>query len=401
MIECPAAAVLAARLRSKGASVNALAQPEPGVGGNGILMALSWVDRRGACAGIGVVAHQDDTSGMALAEQTMAEWARLLRSRRLLIADAPPQCWGGRRTLDLIWRKLRATRSRRVFVIGIPLASAAELDGLRRSGVVFVAGLDEVPDGATVMYPAHGAALPVRAEAAARGLTVLDTTCPRLSPVLTDAARYGARGDAVAVIGRAGDAALPTVLSHAGPTAVVVEDTAGVCDIPSPASGGISFVIEPGVSADAAMPAVKALRSRFPSLRGHHFDALCEAAADRAGTIAAVAAASEVMLVLTGTRHDDDLQTVARSCGAHPDVRPVTAPTDIDVDALAPATTIGIAATRSAPASLPTEVQRALSGMGPISVRHRQQSTDPLPDLTLQAPVHEPGHGRQIRGPLV
>src|ERR1700733_3951202 len=174
MITSGAAQLLAATTGS--------ATTDPGTA-DGVMIAVSYLDRYGRAGGYALVADPDNEKR---AEETARAWMRVLRSRRLTIADVPALCWGGQRAQAMI------TEAAADYVVGRPV-------GTHTARVV--ADLDQVPDGARVALPAHGESLAVRAEAAARGMGVTDATCPLVAGVHADAAAYASRGDTVVVIG--------------------------------------------------------------------------------------------------------------------------------------------------------------------------------------------------------
>jgi len=267
------------------------------------------------------------------------------------VADVPALCWGGRRALRLIKEP--------VVSLGRPAGAA---------GIASVADLDRVPDDATIMLPAHGATLAARAEIAARGLRVIDATCPLVAAVQADAATRAADSDLVVVIGDHGHAATRVLAEHAGDAAVVISCPEEVAGLACRWSSRVSFVIEPGLSAERAMPVLRALRARFPRLHGHHLDALCDATSDREQTIAAVAAASELVLVLGADE---------RITGTP--VRVITQLSDLNPSMLNDATVIGLVTGLSCDPALSREVITAISGLGPLSVRRRGTRTRGYP----------------------
>jgi 4-hydroxy-3-methylbut-2-enyl diphosphate reductase len=374
-VRCAAAPQLAADLASRPGAGAVDLGPAP-EGGSGVLFAVSYADRHGVCGGLGVAAHRDDPVGVRAAEQTVARWADVVRSRRLLVADSGGLCWGGRRLLRLAET---AARQGPVFMIGRPVAGPAALDHLAATGVRTVRDLDEVPDHAQVVFPAHGVPLGVRVEAAARGLTVLDGTCPLVAAAHADAAGYAARGDTVVVIGRPGHAAVPVLTTYAaaGAEPVVVASRAGAESVAGPGIGEVSFVVDPAMPVEEVMPVVAGLRHRFPRLAGHHFDALCDVASDGAQVLASVASACDLMLIVAGGA-DAEAESAARAVtGRGSRVRLVTRPADLERADLAEATSVGLAAVLTAPEDLAGQVMELLAGLGPLSVRHRGVRTAP------------------------
>jgi 4-hydroxy-3-methylbut-2-enyl diphosphate reductase len=343
MITSGAAQLLAATTGS--------ATTDPGTA-DGVMIAVSYLDRYGRAGGYALVADPDNEKR---AEETARAWMRVLRSRRLTIADVPALCWGGQRAQAMI------TEAAADYVVGRPV-------GTHTARVV--ADLDQVPDGARVALPAHGASLAVRAEAAARGMRVTDATCPLVAGVHADAAAYASRGDTVVVIGDPAHAATRVLAEQAGEAGVVVTGTDEVGRLAGVDPERVSFVIDPGLRTEHALAILAVLRRRFPQLRGHHFDVLCDAASDRARTIESVAATSELMLVVTGSPADlpPVLVNTARATA-------VTRLADLSPDLLDGITSVGLASTLSAPAGLADDVVRALSGLGPLSVVRHAAST--------------------------
>lgn len=323
----------------------------------GVMFAVSYLDRYGRPGGYALVA---DAYQEKRAEEIARRWMRVLRSRRLTIADLPALCWGGQRAQAMI------AEAEPNYVVGRPVSAG---DG------VIVTDLDGVPDGARVALPAQGASLAVRAEAAARGMRVTDATCPLVAAVHADAAGYASRGDTVVVIGDPAHAATRVLAEQAGGARIIISDAGDVRDLTGVGSDQVSFVIDPAMRTEQALAILALLRRRFPHLRGHHFDVLCDAASDRARTIESVAAASELMLVVT--RDQDSVTRGQDSVTRDQDAgwTPVRRLADLTADLLEPITSVGLASTLSAPPGLADEVVRALSGLGPLTIRRRRVTT--------------------------
>ena len=381
VVECAAARLLAVtpdRLLGS----DEVAQPCRAGDGHGVMFTVSWLDRGGTAAGFALIAHRDDAAGVAAAEREAARWRAAVRSRRLLVAGTGGLCPGGQRAARAI--EDAAGTGAPVFVLGHPVADPGTLRRLRRKGIRVAQDLSEVPDDGVVAVPAHGAGIGDRAEAAARGLAVVDGTCPLVAAAQADALRYAERGDVVVVVGRAGHAALPALAGHAGPAVVAGSAAeAGSVSLP-PGTGGreVSFVVDPAMPADEAMQIITALRERFPDLRGHHFDVLCEVASDWTRTVAAVAAGSELVLALTARADSGEVDAIRAACRPGVPVRVVRSLADLDAETLRQASVIGLVTALSAPADLESQVTSALAGLGPLSVRHRGTRTQPAPAMT-------------------
>jgi len=216
----------------------------------------------------------------------------------------------------------------------------------------------------------------VRAEAAERGLDVIDATCPLVAGVHAEARKFAERGDDLVLIGQAGHAAAPGIVGQAPGRTTVVSTPASTATLRASDPKRVSYLLQPGIPVEDAGPVTAALRSRFPALHAPHPDGFCYAASDRAETIRAIASASDVMLVL-GSADSPDTRHVcglARDRGAKTHVVAETG--DIVPAVISGASAIGIAESTSAARDLADQVTEALSGLGPLSVTSRRVSTE-------------------------
>ncbi len=386
-VRCGAGPLLASVLRAQGWRVRhaPLRIPEPveasgSAAGDSVLFACSYLDREGNTTGFAVAAGSGDRVGASAAKRTVGEWWQVLRSRRLVIADSDPWCGGAHRAVQAV--RQAGVGAGRLWMVG---GAAAVAD---HPGVRAVSGVEQVPDGGVLVLGAHGAPAPVAAQAVARGLAVVDATCPLVARVCADVRRYAARGDTVLLIGRSAHAVAATYLGQAPGGVVLVGDLAGARALSVPDPERVSFVVETGMVDRDAMAVLAVLRARFPRLRGHHFDALCHAASDRAATVGAVAVGADVLLVL-GRGEDPDSQAVAAAASEGGTATHfVDGLSRLRPEWLASATTVGLVRARSAPPLLADQVREALSGLGPLSVVRRTTTTraDP-PEQAAGAPL--------------
>lgn len=354
------------------------------------IITASYLDRAGQATGFGVAARADDGAALAACTELVRQWAAVLRSRRLVAADADPDCAGARAAIEAA---LSASRDGPVYLLGQPVASTGELARLAEAGVMIVADLDEVPESAVVVFPAHGVPLPVRAEVAARGLRVVDATCALVADVHKDIRTYADRGDTVVLTSGAEEgAAEPVSVSQAPESVLPVRKLA---DVPDPrkswiAPDRISVVVQTGMPVEEATEMLAVLRARFPLVRGQHYDALCYAATDRAAAVKQVAASSDLVLVL-GDAADPDAMHMRAEAAACSAVHTVAAVGDIEAGWLTGVDTVGVVLSRSARPGLVTQVSEALSGLGPLTVVNRQVRTSPGQTQTwLPTPEPEP-----------
>ena len=373
----PAAPLVGATLLRKGtrvryAPVTHCADPSHDDGGATVFVA-TCPQRDGSTAAVAAVASAADRVTVAAARSAVDEWSAVFGTRRLLTA-ASPWCSGATQALGEARRAVAGRRS--VHVYGQLAADGQAISELAGEGAVFVTSLDEVPDGATVIFPAHGVSAEAHAEAAARELEIIDATCPLVAGVHAEARKFAERGDDLVLIGQADHAAAPGIVGQAPGKTKVVSTPASTATLRVSDPKRVSYLLQPGIPVEDSRPVTAALRSRFPALHAPHPDGFCYAASDRAETIRAVASASDVMLVLgsadsADTRH---LSGLARKCGARAHIVGETG--DIVPAVLSGTGTIGMAESTSAAPELARQVTEALSGLGPLSVISRRVSTD-------------------------
>jgi 4-hydroxy-3-methylbut-2-en-1-yl diphosphate reductase len=373
----PAAPLVAGTLLRKGkrvghGSVRHCADPS-GDDGGAVLFVATCQQRDGSTAAVAAAASPADRVAVAAARSAVEEWSAVLGTRRLL-TGASPWCAGATQALTGARRAVDGRRT--VHVLGELAAGSDALSELAEQGAVFVRSLDEVPDDATVVFPAQGVPAEVHARATARGLEVIDATCPLVRHAHAEARKFAERGDDVLVIGQPGHVAVAGIVGQAPAVATLVSSPGNTAALRVTDSRRVSYLLQPGIPVEDSAPVVAALRSRFPALRGPHPDGFCYAASDRAETVRVIASAADAVLVL-GAPDDPDgrrISALARDSGAHTHV--VSAVCDITPAMVTGAGVIGIAESTSASPALAAQVTDALSGLGPLSVTSRRVSTE-------------------------
>jgi 4-hydroxy-3-methylbut-2-enyl diphosphate reductase len=306
-----------------------------------------------------------------------ARWRRALRPRTVLLASPRSFCAGVERAIAAVERVL-ASSAHPVYVRKQIVHNTHVVRDLQRRGAVFVEELDDVPDGATVVFSAHGVSPAVQAEARRRGLRTLDATCPLVAKVHTEARRFAERGDTIVLIGHAGHEETEGTLGHAPADTVLVETAADVAGVTVADATRVSYLTQTTLAVDEAAGVVAALRERFPALKGAHSADICYATTNRQNALRAVAAESDLVLVVGSANSSNSLRLVELSarCGAPAylieDVR------DVDLDWLAGAGTVGLTAGASAPPVLVDEVISALRGLGAVTVQVREVTAETL-----------------------
>jgi 4-hydroxy-3-methylbut-2-enyl diphosphate reductase len=286
----------------------------------------------------------------------------------VVLANPRGFCAGVERAIEVVERAL-ALFPLPVYVRHEIVHNRYVVEGLKAKGVVFVEELDQVPDGATVIFSAHGVSAGVVRAAQARGLTVIDATCPLVTKVHLEVRRHHAEGREVVLIGHAGH---PEVLGTMG------QVTGGVHLVASPADvarlsvrdpGRLAFVTQTTLSVDDTARVVSALRARFPAIVGPPKEDICYATQNRQEAVKRLADACDLVLVIgaPNSSNSNRLAEVARGHGRPAHL--IEGAEDIDPNWLADAATVGITAGASAPEVLVAGVVERLSGGDPARVR--------------------------------
>ncbi len=257
---------------------------------------------------------------------------------------------------------------------------------LQARGAVFVDELDAVPDGATVVFSAHGVSPMVRTEAADRGLEVIDATCPLVTKVHVEARRFATRGDTVILIGHAGHEEVEGTLGEAADQTILVqgaEDVAGL-EVDDPTR--VSYLTQTTLAVDDTVEIIKALRARFPALRGPASDDICYATTNRQDALSAIAAESDLVLVVGSANSSNSVRLVelARRHGTPSYL--IDDAGDIRPEWLDGVGVVGLTAGASAPPRLVDAVITALAQLAPITVVERETTRETV-HFTLPAAV--------------
>jgi 4-hydroxy-3-methylbut-2-enyl diphosphate reductase len=296
--------------------------------------------------------------------------------RVVLLAAPRSFCAGVERAIEVVERMLEQCTP--VYVRKQIVHNRHVVADLEARGAVFVDELDEVPDGATVVFSAHGVAPQVRADAARRALRVVDATCPLVTKVHAEARRFAARGDTVVLVGHAGHEEVEGTLGEAPDRTLLVADAAGVAalDVPDPAR--VSYLTQTTLAVDEVEEVVDALRERFPALRGPGSDDICYATTNRQEAVKAIARDADVVLVVGSANSSNSRRLVelARRLGTAAHL--IDDASELREEWLAGARVVGLSAGASAPPRLVEEVLDALRARGPVEVEERRTTSEHL-----------------------
>jgi len=274
---------------------------------------------------------------------------------KLLIAAPRGFCAGVDRAIEIVERAIRKYGAP-VYVRHEIVHNKFVVDGLKAKGAIFVEELDEVPDGAPVIFSAHGVPKAIPAAADARGLEWLDATCPLVSKVHRQAERQIEAGRHIIFIGHAGH---PEVIGTLGqvPDGMItlVETLEDVARLPFSTTDSLGFLTQTTLSVDDTAEIVGALRARYPQIVGPRAEDICYATSNRQAAVKAIAADCDLLLVIGAPNSSNSMRLVevAERCGTPS--RLVQRASEIDPAWLKGITTLGLTAGASAPEELVRE----------------------------------------------
>ncbi len=272
-------------------------------------------------------------------------------------------CAGVDRAIEIVERALQK-HGAPVYVRHEVVHNRFVVDDLRSKGAIFVEELDEVPDGATLIFSAHGVSQKVQKEANTLGLKVFDATCPLVTKVHSEVARYGREGKTVVLVGHEGHPEVEGTMGRAVGPVFLVETLSDVAGLELTSDMPLAYVTQTTLSVDDTARIVEALRRRFPGIEGPRQNDICYATQNRQDSVRELAQICDVVLVVGShnSSNSNRLRELAEEVGARAYL--IDGVDDIVIDWLAGARQIGITAGASAPEVLVRGVLDHLESMG-------------------------------------
>jgi 4-hydroxy-3-methylbut-2-enyl diphosphate reductase len=242
------------------------------------------------------------------------------------------------------------------------------VDDLKRKGAVFVESLDEIPDGATVVFSAHGVSRAVRSEAARRGLAVFDATCPLVTKVHVEIAKMREQGREIVMIGHAGHPEVEGTMGQCDGGVHLVESVSDVAGLSVRDPAQLAYVTQTTLSVDDAAAIVAALKARFPDIVGPKKDDICYATQNRQDAVRMLAPQVDLVIVVgsPNSSNSNRLREVAASRGVQSHM--VDDARDVQPDWVQGKRRIGVTAGASAPELLVAQVVARLRELGAAQV---------------------------------
>jgi 4-hydroxy-3-methylbut-2-enyl diphosphate reductase len=305
----------------------------------------------------------------------LARWAAAVGGRQVLLAGPRSFCAGVERAIEIVERALDQ-KGPPVYVRKQIVHNSHVVAGLEERGAIFVDELSEVPDGASVVFSAHGVSPAVRDEADRRGLTTVDATCPLVAKVHAEARRFASDGYLVALIGHEGHEEVEGTLGEAPDSVALVQTAADVGALQPPDPAKVAYLMQTTLAADEAAGLAEALRERFPAARAPGSDDICYATTNRQRAARAVAAEADLVLVAGSANSSNSVRLVETAQRAGTTAYLIDGPSDIELSWLAGVSTIGLTAGASAPPAVVQDIITALGGLGTVEVSERVITTE-------------------------
>ncbi|MBE0592568.1 MAG: 4-hydroxy-3-methylbut-2-enyl diphosphate reductase [Gemmatimonadales bacterium] len=280
-----------------------------------------------------------------------------------LLAQPRGFCAGVDRAIEIVERALERFGAP-IYVRHEIVHNAHVVSDLRSKGAVFVEELDEVPDGATVIFSAHGVSRAVRDEAERRGLRVFDATCPLVTKVHVELQKMRREDREIIMIGHAGHPEVEGTMGQADGGVYLVETVADVERLQVRDPERLAFVSQTTLSVDDCREVIDALKRRFPSIAEPKKQDICYATQNRQDAVKFMAQQCDLVLVIgsPNSSNSNRLREVAAKMGR--EARLIGSAAELDPAWLEGRRRIGVTAGASAPEVLVTELVERLAELG-------------------------------------
>jgi 4-hydroxy-3-methylbut-2-enyl diphosphate reductase len=286
---------------------------------------------------------------------------------RVVLAQPRGFCAGVVRAIDIVERSLEKFGAP-VYVRHEIVHNRTVVRSLESKGARFVNELDEVPEGAVTIFSAHGVAQSVVDQARARGLPVLDATCPLVSKVHVQSRRYVAQGRTLILIGHAGHPEVEGTLGQVDAPVHLVSTVQDVATLDLPADLPTAYVTQTTLSVDETRDVIAALKARFNDLVGPSTSDICYATQHRQSAVRDLCRSVDVLLVVGAANSSNSNRL--REIGIEEGVPSylIADAEALDLDWVRGVQVVGLTAGASAPEELVLDVIAALRQVEPVEV---------------------------------
>jgi 4-hydroxy-3-methylbut-2-enyl diphosphate reductase len=286
---------------------------------------------------------------------------------RVILAQPRGFCAGVVRAIEIVERALDKFQAP-VYVRHEIVHNRHVVDNLKAKGAIFIEEIDQAPDGAHLVFSAHGVAKSVFAAAEARGLPVLDATCPLVSKVHTQAKRYVRHGRAMILIGHAGHPEVEGTIGQIDAPVHLISTVADVAALDIPVDQPLAYVTQTTLSVDDTKAVIAALKARFTDIVGPDTSDICYATQHRQTAVRDMCKMADVILVV-GARNSSNSNRLCE-IGLEEGIPSylIADASALDPTWLEGKNAVGLTAGASAPEELIVDVIEALRKLGPVTV---------------------------------
>jgi len=286
----------------------------------------------------------------------------------ILLAQPRGFCAGVDRAIEIVERALLRFGAP-IYVRHEIVHNAYVVAQLREKGAIFIDDLAEVPEGSTVIFSAHGVSRQVRDEAAARGLTVFDATCPLVTKVHVEVGKMRAEGCEIVMIGHKGHPEVEGTMGQVEAGMLLVESAEDVLNLQVADPSRLAYVTQTTLSVDETQEIVAALKTRFPQVKEPKKQDICYATQNRQDAVKFMAPKVEVVIVVgsPNSSNSNRLRELAARLGVPAYM--VDSPDQVQAEWVAGKRRIGLTAGASAPEALAQSIVERLRTLGATQVR--------------------------------
>lgn len=293
--------------------------------------------------------------------------SKLPKLKRVVLAAPRGFCAGVIRAIEIVNTVLQLLPPP-IYVRKEIVHNRFVVEHFKQRGVIFVNELDEVPDGATVIFSAHGVSPAVREMARKKNLRVIDATCPLVTKVHLEAIRFAQEGYSIILIGHEGHEEVEGTMGEAPHCTYLVQSVEDVERLQVPDPEKVAYLTQTTLSVDDTAEIVAALKRKFPKIVGPRTDDICYATQNRQNAVKALAKQVDVILVI-GSQNSSNSQrlkevAISNGCPAYL----IDGAEQIRTEWLIDAESVGVTSGASAPEILVKQVIQRLQELGATEV---------------------------------
>ena len=301
-------------------------------------------------------------------------------SKEIVLANPRGFCAGVDRAIEIVEKSLEKY-DQPVFVRHHVVHNKKVVEDLERKGVKFVKEIDEIPDNAVAIFSAHGVSKTVEDEAKNRKFMYFDATCPLVTKVHLEVQRHARKGRDIILIGHKGH---PEVIGTLGrhpadsdTTIYLIEDYEDIEKLKINSSD-IAYVTQTTLSVDETKGLIEALKIKYPQIIGPSADDICYATQNRQDAVKQLSLECEIVLVIGAktSSNSNRLKELAEKCGTKSFL--IDDKSDININELKQAMSLGITAGASAPEEIVQEVISFLYPLGYKTVRNLSENNESM-----------------------